>query len=89
MTIFFICAALLMSGAIYNRFPLVYPDTGTYIFSAMELQAPLDRPIFYGLFLRATQALSLNPWWPALAQTLILAALLVLLIRIVRPRLKP
>lgn len=78
-------AIILLWGALYNGFPLVYNDTGTYLSSGLTLELPLDRPIFYGLFLRATQALSLNLWTPIAAQALILAWLLLLVIRKVRP----
>lgn len=36
----------------YNGYPLVYPDTGTYILSGIERYVPVDRPIMYGLFIQ-------------------------------------
>lgn len=41
-----------MIPALYNGYPLVYSDTGTYINSGLELLLPEDRPIMYGLFIR-------------------------------------
>jgi hypothetical protein len=38
--------------AFYNKYPLVFPDTGTYVLSGFTGQVPKDRPIIYGLFLR-------------------------------------
>ncbi|MCC6371601.1 MAG: hypothetical protein IT236_11400 [Bacteroidia bacterium] len=41
------CALML-----YNRYPILYSDTATYLHSGFELEAPADRPIVYGLLLR-------------------------------------
>jgi hypothetical protein len=43
---------ILCYWAFMNRYPLVYSDTGTYIGSGFENYYPVDRPIFYGLFIR-------------------------------------
>lgn len=37
--------------AFYNNYPLVYPDTGSYLHSGWDNVVFLDRTIFYGLFL--------------------------------------
>jgi hypothetical protein len=50
-----------------NGFPLVFPDTATYLRSGLTLTVPWDRPIFYGLLLRALHPAGL--WAVALAQT--------------------
>lgn len=42
-------AALLLASAIYNRFPLLFPDTSTYLRVAYEHVWTLDRSGFYGL----------------------------------------
>jgi hypothetical protein len=47
------CAFLVSSVAFINRYPLVYSDSGTYIRSAFTLLPPDDRPIGYGLIIRA------------------------------------
>ncbi len=36
----------------YNGYPLVYSDTGTYIYCGFNLFIPKDRPVPYGLFIR-------------------------------------
>ena len=54
-------------AAFYNQFPLVYPDTGTYINSGFMGEVPQDRPIFYGLFLRHI-SLHHSLWFVILAQ---------------------
>lgn len=47
-------AIFLLSFAIYNGFPFIYPDTGTYIESGFKIYVPSDRPIYYGLFIAAS-----------------------------------
>ena len=59
----------------YNNFPLVFPDTGTYISSGFDNYVPIDRPIFYGWFLRHV-SLAESLWLPVLGQSLLLALLL-------------
>jgi hypothetical protein len=41
----------LLIPAFYNGYPLVYSDTGSYVFNGMELTIPKDRPTMYGLFI--------------------------------------
>jgi hypothetical protein len=41
----------LLIPAFYNGYPLIYSDTGSYVFNGMELTIPKDRPIMYGLFI--------------------------------------
>lgn len=59
----------------YNNFPLVFPDTGTYISSGFDNYVPIDRPIFYGWFLRHA-SLAESLWLAILAQSMLLALLL-------------
>lgn len=48
----FIGTIILSTIVFYNGYPLVYSDTGTYIFSGFDSFIPNDRPIIYGLFLK-------------------------------------
>jgi hypothetical protein len=75
----FILATLLLCGvAIYNGYPLVYPDTGGYI----GLNDNFFRSFFYNLFLApALWAHSL--WLVVVLQSLIVAHLLRLVLRVV------
>lgn len=75
-------ALILMAPALYNGFPLVYSDTGTYILSGMELIIPTDRPISYGLFIRAT-SLHISLWFVVFAQCVILSYLLYILLKFI------
>ena len=46
---FYIIGTLLFSSAaIYNRFPLVYPDSGSYLQGLIEWHNLNERPIFFG-----------------------------------------
>jgi putative flippase GtrA len=42
--------AALLWPALYNGFPLVFSDTGTYLATFRERLVPIDRPVYYGLF---------------------------------------
>jgi hypothetical protein len=45
-------AFILLWPAIWNGYPLVFSDTGTYIASAFDQKVPFDRPIGYGDFIQ-------------------------------------
>lgn len=66
-------AALLCFAAGYNMYPLVYPDTGTYIVTGLESRVPADRPLLYGLFLRHT-SMRATMWFSLFAQALIVSS---------------
>ncbi|MGC9268542.1 hypothetical protein [Acidiphilium sp.] len=42
---------LMLWPALYNGFPLIFSDTGTYISQAMEFHLGWDRPPFYSFFI--------------------------------------
>ncbi|WP_324673408.1 hypothetical protein [Hymenobacter sp. GOD-10R] len=63
---------VLISAALYNGYPLVTPDTGTYIDSALTLNVPEDRPVTYGLFILAT-GFKKTLWFVVFAQSLLVA----------------
>src|SRR5436305_8305048 len=68
--------------ALFNGYPLVYSDTGAYLFTGILHYIPNDRPIFYGMFMIP---LHLDGWslWPVvIAQCLILAYVLRLILRV-------
>jgi len=69
--------ATILLGAIiscfigfYNGYPLVYPDTGSYLSSGFSGEIPMDRTIFYGLFARHV-SISASPWLIVFVQGLI------------------
>src|SRR6188768_305561 len=70
-TLFLLIGLFLITWpAFYNGYPLVYSDTGSYLKTSVDLQAAIDRPIGYGIFIRmfGWQA---TPWTVILAQGLI------------------
>jgi hypothetical protein len=69
--VFFICIAFLMGAALYNGYPLVTSDTGTYINSAFTLEVARDRPFGYSLLI-ALSSLSFSLWLTVICQCVIL-----------------
>ncbi len=73
-------ALLLVWPAFWNGYPLVFADTGTYLGQALLHYLGWDRPPFYSLFLLFTHW-RLSLWLPVLAQGLVTAHLLGLVLR--------
>jgi hypothetical protein len=67
---------VLLWPAIYNGYPIVYPDTGAYIHSGFAGTVPVDRPLIYGLFIRHISMLY-TLWFVAIAQSLIALFLII------------
>jgi hypothetical protein len=69
--LFYIIGAFtLIIPALYNGYPLVYSDTGSYIMNGMNLTLPNDRPIMYGLFTNIF-SLHFSLWLVIFAQSFI------------------
>lgn len=81
-------AVVLCSHAFYNGFPLVYPDTGTYISACFEHFLPRDRPLVYSFFIRHI-SLATSLWIPIFVQSAFVSWLVLLLFRHVAQRTKP
>jgi hypothetical protein len=79
-------AALLLWPALWNRYPIVFADTGTYLSQAIHHSAGWDRPVFYSLFMLPLHA-TLTVWPVVVAQALLTAWLLWLVVRVLLPRL--
>jgi hypothetical protein len=79
------CTLASCLPALNNRFPLIYPDTGSYIYSGFNCLFMLDRPIFYGLFLRHI-SLASSLWYVIFAQSFLINYLIFLVIRLFEPR---
>ena len=60
-----LAAASLLWPALWNGYPLVFSDTGTYLSQAIEHYVGWDRPVFYSLFLLPLH-LTITTW-PAIA----------------------
>ena len=70
-----IASLILCFMGFYNNYPLVFHDTGAYISSGFKLTVLVDRPIFYGLFIRHI-SLHENLWLVIWAQGFILSILI-------------
>jgi hypothetical protein len=72
-------AVVLLGPALWNGFPLIFPDTGGYLERPLLGTLEMGRSALYGAFLLAGAPLS---FWPNIAiQTLIIAWLIVLVLR--------
>ncbi|RYD59452.1 MAG: hypothetical protein EOP56_00895 [Sphingobacteriales bacterium] len=78
-------AMIYMIFALYDNYPVVTSDTGAYIDIGYTLVPPADRPILYGLFIRAT-SLGASLWLTSFAQCVILAYVVNSFIRGMVPR---
>jgi hypothetical protein len=79
-----LAATLLLWPALWNGYPLVFSDTGTYLAQAIEHYVGWDRPVFYSLFLLPLH-MTLTTW-PAIAvQALLIAHVLHLVRRTLLP----
>ena len=67
----------------YNGYPLVYSDTGTYIYSGFDGFIPNDRPIVYGLFLKLI-SLKYSTWFVVIIQNFATALILHQTIKLFR-----
>ena len=68
-------AALLLWPALFNGYPLVFSDSGTYISQAVQRYLGWDRPVFYSLFL-LTLHMKLTTWPVVIVQSLCAAGML-------------
>lgn len=73
-------ALILSIVGFFNGYPLVYSDTGTYIYSGFSTFIPRDRPIIYGLFLKYF-SLFQSAWFVILTQNLLTAFVLFQLLK--------
>ena len=84
-------AALLLSWlSLYNGYPILYPDSATYIKSGFAFETPPDRPITYSIFILISSFYKVSLFLTVFAQNLILAWLLLeVFIKCLRPTALP
>ncbi|KAB1064333.1 hypothetical protein [Salibacter halophilus] len=80
ISIVLIGTLILSLIGLYNGYPLVYSDTGTYIYSGFDVFVPNDRPVMYGLFLRFF-SFKTSAWFVIFVQNLITSYVLYELFR--------
>ena len=77
-------AALLLWPALWNGYPIVFADTGTYLSQAVHRYAGWDRPVFYSFFMLPLHA-TVTLWPVVMVQALLTAWLLRLVCRMLAP----
>jgi len=77
-------AALLLWPALWNGFPIVFADTGTYLSQAIHQYAGWDRPVFYSLFMLPLH-LTATVWPVVIVQALLAASVLWRVVRVLAP----
>ncbi len=77
-------ALVLSWPALWNGYPIVFADTGTYLSQAIHRYLGWDRPPFYSLFMLPLH-LRLTTWPVVAAQALLAAWMLALLWRVLAP----
>lgn len=75
---------LMLWPALYNGFPLIFSDTGTYISQAMEFHLGWDRPPFYSFFILALDW-GQTLWPPTILQCVAAAWLIRRVHRMITP----
>ena len=68
-------AIILCFSGFYNNFPLVFSDSADYLSGAFGWYIPIDRPVFYGIFLRIA-SLNTSLWLAILVQGILMSYLL-------------
>lgn len=85
-------AAALMLPALYNRFPLFFPDTPAYLSVGYGHYWTLDRAGFYGLLLKPLLT-TINPvaalWLAIFLQGILIAGVLLFVARRIAPDSRP
>jgi hypothetical protein len=81
-----LAAPLLLWPAVWNGYPIIFADTGTYLRQAIHHYAGWDRPIFYSVFMLPLHA-TITVWPVVVAQALITAYTLHLVCRLLLPTL--
>ncbi len=65
-----ISSYMLLWVAIFNGYPVFYPDSGQYLWVSFDLQPPIYRTISYSIFIRLV-SFGTSPWLVVIAQSVI------------------
>ena len=76
-----ICLCALLAPAIWNRFAIVFHDTGGYVQNVIRWEILPGRSFFYGLFLWITSLGWLNFWGVIIIQSLLVLWVIRLMLR--------
>lgn len=72
LTVLTVLTVVFLFAGLYNHYPLVTSDTGSYINHAFDFQFPADRSPFYGVFV-GISSLWKSLWLTTIAQSFCLA----------------
>jgi len=61
---------MLLWVAVFNGYPVFYPDSSQYLSVSVDLQSPIYRTISYSIFIRLV-SLGISPWLVVIAQSVI------------------
>jgi len=81
---FFGACLVILLPSFLNGFPILFSDTGTYIVSGMQMFVPIDRPVFYGMFIRVMSFYT-TLWGVVIAQALIMNLFVLAIIKYMFP----
>jgi hypothetical protein len=76
---------MLLWPAVWNGYPIVFADTGTYLAQAIHRYAGWDRPVFYSVFILPLHA-TVTLWPVVVVQAVLAAWILWLVCRALLPR---
>ena len=78
-------AGFLLWPAVWNGYPIVFADTGTYLAQAIHRFAGWDRPVFYSVFMLPLHA-TVTLWPVVVVQAVVAAWILWLVCRALLPQ---
>jgi hypothetical protein len=61
---------MLLWVAVFNGYPIFYPDSGQYLSVSVDLQSPIYRTIGYSIFIRLV-SFGISPWLVVIAHSFI------------------
>jgi hypothetical protein len=70
-----ISSYMLLWVAVFNGYPVFYPDSGQYLWVSFGLQPPIYRTIGYSIFIRLV-SFGTSPWLVVIAQSVIVVFVL-------------
>lgn len=65
-----ISSFMLLWVAVFNGYPVFFPDSGQYLWVSFDLQPPIYRTISYSIFIRLV-SFGTSPWLVVIAQSVI------------------
>lgn len=79
-TLILLGAVIIFCPTLFNGYPILHSDSGTYIRCAYTNVVEIDRPLMYSLFIKYT-SLYYSLWLSIFAQALLLAGVLYILLK--------